>query len=170
MNRFVTVTNWTSVNSHRDHFCVFQHSQFIGFAVYWTVKRSQTDEGFVGNISRCCGRHFPILCEAENFDDEWDFKDENKRKETQPAQTIGRSHSLLARKIRAKLKHNVKVALHMHRGLSSLRLYESSRARLIQAYRKTNQVPGTLRNRIVKAQMLGLAVKTLQAQTSRVLS
>ena len=143
-------------------FVFFSTAQFIGFAVYWTVKRSQTDEGFVGNISRCCGRHFPILCEAENFDDEWDFKDENKRKETQPAQTIGRSHSLLARKIRAKLKHNVKVALHMHRGLSSLKLYESSRAALDSSLQeKQTKCQARLRSRIVKAQMLRLGCKNI---------
>ena len=39
-------------------------AQFFWVSVLWTVRRSQSTDGVVGNIARCCGKKMPWLCTA----------------------------------------------------------------------------------------------------------
>ena len=39
-------------------------AQFFWVSILWTVRRSQSTAGVVGNIARCCGKKIPWLCTA----------------------------------------------------------------------------------------------------------
>ena len=39
-------------------------AQFFWVSILWTVRRSQSTAGVVGNIARCCGKKMPWLCTA----------------------------------------------------------------------------------------------------------
>jgi hypothetical protein len=116
-------------------------AQFFWVAVLWTVRRSQSTDGVVGNIARCCGKKMPRLCKAVEVGGEEERTQKMKVKETETrsgahnhgrrsiaramARGMGRAGT-----IKGSLRYAAKVALHLKRGIGAVEDYTETSAAL----------------------------------------
>jgi hypothetical protein len=135
-------------------------AQFFWLSVLWTVRRSQSTDGIVGNIARCCGRKMPRLCKAVEVGGEEERTQKTKVKETETrsgAHNHGRRSIARAMArgtgragtIKGSLRYNAKVALHLKRGIGAVEAYAETSAALqrkLDAQRVKSR--SRLRNRI----------------------
>jgi hypothetical protein len=124
-------------------------AQFFWVAILWTVRRSQRTQGAVGNIARCCGKKMPRLCKAVEVEEEEAQKagGNNKKGKEGAAKTRsgagnrGASGRSMARAmaggigrrsgtIKGSLRYNVKVAMHLERGIGAAEEYAATSAAL----------------------------------------
>ena len=99
---------------------------FFWISIMWTVRRSQTTKGIVGDASRCSSKQCPRLCRAVEVE-------ENSRVRSKPrVRSMPRATSTKAGRmgtIRGSLRYNanVKVAVHLQKGNKNIKMHKATR-------------------------------------------
>ena len=116
---------------------------FFWISIMWTVRRSQTTKGIVGDASRCSSKQCPRLCRAVEVE-------ENSRVRSKPrVRSMPRATSTKAGRmgtIRGSLRYNanVKVAVHLQKGNKNIKMHKATRDAL-QAKLQMKQIQSRLR-------------------------
>ena len=146
---------------------------FFWVAVVWTVRRSQRTKGVVGNIARCCGRRGWQTCKAVNVEEE----EEEKQGEDVVRTIKRRSRGSVGRSgtIKGSLRYNVKVAMHLKRGIGAAEQHAATSAALQRKVaaqhsaarsRLHNRIRSRSRNMSVGAVGRGRAADTVSSATT----
>ena len=160
-------------------------AQFFWVSVLWTVRRSQSTDGVVGNVARCCGKKMPRLCKAVEVGREEERTQKTKEKEAgtrsgahnQGRRSIARAMARgtgRAGTIKGSLRYNVKVAMHLKRGIGAAEQHATTSAALQQKLaaqqsmarsRLHNRIRSRSRNMSVGAVGRGRAAGTVTSAT-----
>ena len=127
---------------------------FFYVSILWTVRRSQSSDGAIGIVARCCGRY--ITCCSVNAKSKAIGKDakilQSSRMQDKRERSMARSLAGAGRigTLKGSLRYNVKVAIRMKRGHEMIRSHKVTRvARMKMVESQQHQSRARLRRRLM---------------------